>query len=283
MITTSDLVMPAAGNPVAVGTAAATPAFPPLRPKARPADDPEWNRRRVSIWPVAAALAASVACIVAIGTHALGGGFSSPASLLAARPDRTLRQPSPSQAQRNPLPEAELQKLTDKLVAGEQDRQRLETRLARIEAMLGETTGSISRPAERMRLAQAELPGMPVQPMPVQPVPVQTLPAPSSSFAAPPQALLPANAPFGADLGLVRSLSAARAKWARLQSSAGDPIVGLQNLGARLVITEGIGDTTQIRLLIGPFPDRGAAGRYCQSIQSGPAECRPASFQGQPL
>ena len=248
MITRSDIITPEADTvsamrarlkPRLTPPAPLPPALPPLGPAA-----PEWDRKRISFWPVAAGLIASLACLVAAASYTFGGGGLNAPGAAGGRPEWKLKIATAGQPQRHALADAEVQRLAEALTESERQRRLLDARLTRIESYMSEATGSLAKPAEDARRAPAE-----------QPVPAAVL---------------------GADLGLVRSIPAARARWGRVQSAAADP-----GLSARLIISENGGETAQIRLLAGPFADQTSMLKFCRVIQAPPQDCRAAPFQGQ--
>jgi hypothetical protein len=131
-------------------------------------------------------------------------------------------------------------------------------RIARLEAQVAQLQGSSAAPGMAGRT-------------PAIPVPVAAAPA---AMAPPMPAPMPASADgrYGAHLGSYRSVEEAKAGWATLAKANPDLLSPLAYQTAEFDPGDGRG--VFIRLLAGPFDDRGKADALCKSMQSKRAFCR---------
>jgi hypothetical protein len=133
-------------------------------------------------------------------------------------------------------------------------------RIARLEAMVAQLQGGGAGTAMAGRT-----PALP---------PAVAAPA----VMAPPPPLMPAsgNGRYGAHLGSYRSVDEAKAGWATLARAHPDLLSPLGYQTAEFDPGDGRG--VFIRLLAGPFEDRGRAEALCKSMQSKRAFCRVLSL-----
>jgi len=107
------------------------------------------------------------------------------------------------------------------------------------------------------------------------PTPPEQTPSPSAiAPGAPPAA-------YGADLGSAVAVQTLRARWAGIRTAHPELFVGMQ---AVVMLNE----TTrpkhgELRLVVGPLPNQGAAVELCATLATFRLPCQPTSFAGQHL
>lgn len=180
------------------------------------------------------------------------------------------------------------------------DRDRLQARLAVLERGLDDVTGSIGRRQDE-RQSPSQNGGAPgpsfagtiaaaTQPKP----PPGTHPlaqlAPASRVAsahaiargdASPVDSTATRTEFGIDLGGGASIEALRELWAKSRASHGALLASLRPVMA--VRESGQAGALELRLVVGPLADAGAAARLCAEFVAAGATCKPSVFDGQRL
>jgi hypothetical protein len=86
---------------------------------------------------------------------------------------------------------------------------------------------------------------------------------------------------FGIDIGGDATLDGLRALWASLRNSNPAQLEGLRPLVA--VRETGKPGAVELRLLVGPFVNAGAAARLCAALAGNGLPCQPTVFDGQRL
>ena len=209
--------------------------------------------------------------------------------------------------------ESETRRLADTVRMLSVDRDRLLGRLAAVERNLEDMTGSIDRriSSNLARIAPAAPPpaqiaapatgpaSSPLPPnaslMPVGPsfgatVTMMPLPLPPSSFAStsrvaaahaiatgdnPPDDSVGSRTEFGVDIGGGANVDALRALWANAKNKQGASFEGLRPVVA---IRESKPGVVELRLIVGPLSNAGAAARLCASLSAGGLPCQQTVF-----
>lgn len=265
---------------------------------------------KLATWGAAAALAVGAAVLAARTesgaqrvSHLLGGPSRASA---AAKADPVIARLAKTEIEASRLAEA-VRTLTD-------DRDRVLARLAAIErnldvtAAIRENPPAAATPAPATpappRPAAASLPAAILTPNPLMPTP--TLPEPPPANAGtPPAPQRVANLPaaeqpnpeaipnpaadsvatrteFGVDLGGDRTVDALRALWTSLRS--GKHAALFESLRPLVAIREsGKPNGVELRLVVGPLANAGAAARLCGTLAASGLACQPAVFDGQRL
>lgn len=205
-------------------------------------------------------------------------------------PDRLARTPEDLQARRFAETVRELAS----------DREQLVARLDVLERNVGDMTGSISRiatapppgPAPTSWLALPDT--KPTTSVPIQSVAPAEVPLPR---AAAPQANAQPNAQpvaqpqpaaddvpsgkteFGIDLGRSNSVEGLRQIWNTVKAKHGPALEGLRPVVAVREVARAGG--VEVRLVVGPIPNAGAAARLCANLPG--LQCHPTVFEGQRL
>jgi len=149
-------------------------------------------------------------------------------------------------------------------------------------------TGDVARRIERLEAQVAQLERLTGQ-TPSAPSPRATTPPRAAAAAAPPPAAAPApaadakpmvasagNGRFGAHLGSYRTVNEAKQGWDTLAKANPDLLGPLSYQTAEFDPGDGRG--IFIRLLAGPFDDRGKANDLCKSLQGKRVFCRVLSL-----
>lgn len=184
-----------------------------------------------------------------------------------------------------------------------EDRDRIMTRLAMVERNIDDMTGSIARQIEAAKDETARVLTPPRRDEPLVPMTTAaiasmaasgvpppaglSLPLPSSRSTpaagqSPPDAVAAAPPPaFGADIGGASSLKALHALWAEIRAAHAEIFEGLSP-----VVTlrdNARSSRIELRLVVGPFADAGAAAQLCASLAAFRLSCQPTMFDGQHL
>ncbi len=192
-------------------------------------------------------------------------------------------------------PSPETIKLTEDLRQLSAERERLNGRLAKLENMLEDVTGSIKRQTERTeQMARVAPPPAPPAP-PISPpaTVVAAAPPPLMATAAeppsaeasppapvplPPERLASVEPAIGIDLGGASSADALKAHWTLVKASYGPMLGPLQPL---IVTRERKGAPTSYRLVLGPLASTNAAVQVCTRLVAARLTCRPTTFTSQ--
>ncbi|MBV9558367.1 MAG: hypothetical protein JO254_14960 [Pseudolabrys sp.] len=203
-------------------------------------------------------------------------------------------------------PSPETIKLSEDLRQLSAERERLNGRLAKLESMLEDVTGSVKRQAERSeqmaRVTPAPTPApapviappatvaaaapppaatpAPTAPVVAAPAPIAAEPAPAAeTIPLPPERVATAEpASVGIDVGGAASADALKAHWTLVKASYGPMLGPLQPL---IVTRERKGQPTSYRLVLGPLASTNAAVQVCSRLIAARLNCRPTTFTSQ--
>jgi hypothetical protein len=247
--------------------------------------------------------AAAGLLVVAVATHTESGqrrlalAFSGGTAPVAAVEERRITTRDA---------EIENRRLSDQLRNLAEDRDRLLARMTVLERNYEDVTGSIGRlanppkpvlpelspPASSAPQAAAAPPQAEVAPVASVPAPVperaaSPAPARPAPQAAAPQAVAPepiegvsARTEFGVDLGGAPSVAALRNAWERIRRTHGVQLEGLRPV---IGIRDGRTGQVELRLVVGPITNAGAAAKLCATLANAGLSCQPTTFDGQRL
>lgn len=264
---------------------------------------------RASLWGGAATVALAAAILITqtdIGAQRLQMAFSSEqAHKPITQADFVPRSDADALKRQTMRLEAQLRDLAA-------DREKLNARIATLEASLSDMTGSIKRelavaaakPATPAPAVSAPLTAPPARLEPVAPQEAKAEakaepkrePKPESAVAPSdhPQAAPPlgeaiplppmriaaaATGDLGVDLGGARSLEIMQARWAAVKANFGPLLSGLQPLVAH----DQRPNVIPYRLIVGPLPNAAAAAQVCARFAASKVTCRTTKFAGEPL
>jgi hypothetical protein len=252
--------------------------------------------------------AAAGLLVVAVATHTESGqrrlalAFSGGTAPVAAVEER-----------RTTTRDAEIEnrRLSDQLRNLSEDRDRLLARMTVLERNYEDVTGSIGRLANPPKPVLPELSPQPAPPqassaLQAVPVPPQAevaqvasapamvpergaspAPARPAPQAVAPQAVAPepiegisARTEFGVDLGGAPSVAALRNAWERIRRTHGVQLEGLRPV---IGIRDGRTGQVELRLVVGPITNAGAAAKLCAALANAGLSCQPTTFDGQRL
>ena len=196
-----------------------------------------------------------------------------------------------------PGPTPESLKLAEDLRQMSLERERLNGRLAKLETMLEDVTGSVKRQTERAeQMARVTPPPAPATPPPVVTAPAVVAavppptPAPVAPAAEPPQPAAAVPLPperiasvepdtskpsIGIDVGGASSSDALKAHWASVKANYGPMLGPLQPM---IVSRERKGAPTSYRLVLGPLVSPNAAVQVCSRLIAARLTCRPITY-----
>lgn len=124
-------------------------------------------------------------------------------------------------------------------------------------------------------------------PAPVPERAASPAPARPAPQAAAPQAVAPepiegvsARTEFGVDLGGAPSVAALRNAWERIRRTHGVQLEGLRPV---IGIRDGRTGQVELRLVVGPITNAGAAAKLCATLANAGLSCQPTTFDGQRL
>lgn len=248
-------------------TAGAPKAFAALR-----------KLRNLTLWISGAAVAVALAVLAGhsqVGAERLSAMF---------HPSR------PQQAANKFDAEAVTRQLADALRVLASNDEQLRHRVAAVEQDLDDVTGSIRKVAAASEAKQADA-GPTLQATAALTAsgaaPVDIPPPPSTfspSEPAKPQAAVatPAAAPtqYGVDIGSGLSLQALRARWQTLRQEHPALLEGMQPI---VTVREAPRSKIELRLVVGPLSQPGAASQLCQALTMFGLFCQPAVYDGQHL
>jgi hypothetical protein len=263
---------------------------------------------RLTSWATAATAALALAALASITPT----GSERVNVAIAAFTGGDARQPPQVVARKAEL-EIDRRSLNDALRLLAADRDRLMARLASLERNLDDITGSIKDQAARAMPADAGLPIPPIPDFPAmttqeppakrseapawmssQPppssgpgTPASFPPVPSARVAvAPAEAQPPAPSPtpsrseFGVDIGSGSTLEEVRALWNAAKSQYGK-LIG--NLRPIVVRREDRAGSPDLRLVVGPLANAGAAAKLCAKLGAADVMCSTRPYQGERL
>ena len=236
-----------------------------------------------SLWRLASwGSVAGLALAIAVGKAFSENGSRRLTLALGSDPPtkgaRALSQQTPRAAEANAA-------LTDtvRLLAAERDR--LAARVDKLERQFDDLTGSIvgqravqsasssSRSESTAQSAPDAIQGGPARI--IQAPVVAELSVPASSATELPKG------EYGADIGSAMSFEGLRTLWS--STKAGNPDV-FENLYPLVSVQENSRTRApQLRLVVGPFADWEATGRFCAALAASRLACQPTAFDGQRL
>jgi len=249
---------------------------------------------RFGVWAslaTIAVIAALSAAYTEAGVRRVAGLFSTQPPL--PDPTRIARVPAPApappQVASRPFdPEVEARRLNEAVRILAADRDRLLARITVLERNLDDVTGSIPATPPAAQKAPPPLPQIPPQ---VAAPPPQPAPAtqPPGRIATGHNAAIGTGSPmesvatkteFGIDVGGATSTETMRAQWMALKNSQPGLFEGLRPV---IAIREGRPGAVELRLVVGPLANAGAAARICAALSAANQPCQPAVFDGQRL
>lgn len=175
------------------------------------------------------------------------------------------------------------------------DHDRMMKRLAALERNFDDMTGSISQQIEAVKAASTP-PAVPwlntasmapiAAPETSPPAGWGSTPQPSSTTPADAQpqaeaAATPANAAYGAEIGIASSIKALHARWAGIRSAHRQILDGLTPVVA--LRENPRSHKTELRLVVGPLANAAAAAQLCASLMAVQLSCLPTMFDGHNL
>ncbi|MBV9260812.1 MAG: hypothetical protein JO205_05520 [Pseudolabrys sp.] len=238
-----------------------------------------------------------IATVIAIVLMLLSAASESGAERLALAVNTLVGKPPVAVAQipAQLTPSPETIKLGEDLRELTADRERLNARLAKLETMLDDVTGSIKRQAAPAGQSAAPTPAA-TTPPPVAAPATMASPSPVAEGAPEPDSVplprervarLDSNEPdpaatlkteIGIDLGGAATPDALKARWAGLKANLGPFLGPLQPV---MVVREAKPNSPPYRLILAPLPSNNAAVQVCARLATLRAFCRPANFTSQ--
>jgi hypothetical protein len=266
---------------------------------------------RLATWGCAAAAALMLA-VMSATMGSKGVTVASPAAGDLPRPLPQVPSATVQLASRATEADSATRQLSEAISGLAADRDRLVTRIARIERNLEEVTGSI----KQQQQAAASLPASaatPAAPPAVTAAPAASPPAPKSQpEPTPPQAATspPAGAiaaapsapgfarvasvpeapevepaksrivDFAIDIGGATTFEGLRALWSSVRGSTADLF---DDLHPMVAVRESKSRGLDLRLVVGPIASTEAATRMCATLLAARRYCQMTIFEGQPL
>jgi len=162
--------------------------------------------------------------------------------------------------------------------------EQLRGRVAAVEHDLDDVTGSIRQVAAASEAKHAEdgptlsataaLTASAAAPINMPP------PPPSFTQSEPAKPAAPPPTQYGADIGSGLSLEALRARWQTLRTAHAALLEGMQPI---VTVRETLHGKIELRLVVGPLAQPGAASQLCQALTMFGMFCQPAVYDGQHL
>jgi len=271
---------------------------------------------RLATWGCAAAAALMLA-VMSATMGSKGGTVAAPAPGDLPRPMPQVPSATVQLAPRTTEPESATRQLSEAISGLAADRDRLVTRIAKIERNLEEVTGSIKQqqqaaasppaPAANpaslpaVTAAPAATPPAASPPAPksqpeVAPTPAATSP-PAGAIAAAPSApafarvasvpeapeVEPAKSrivDFAIDIGGATTFEGLRALWSSVRGATADLF---DDLHPMVAVRESKSRGLDLRLVVGPIASTEAATRMCATLLAARRYCQMTIFEGQPL
>jgi hypothetical protein len=247
--------------------------------------------RRLAAWGATAAMA----LLLAVLTSGSEVGSQRIATVLYGGRTQVATPAFDAQAETRRLADA----VRDLAVDGDQ----IKARLTTVEHDMDDVTGSISKQietanAERraasedgpttsataaasVALAPVSLAPVSLEPVAARPAVAASPPAPSQSSAdaAPPAAS--ASTVYGVDIGSGLTIQALRARWATIRTAHPQLFAGLEPIVRVKEIP--YGNRVELRLIVGPIAQAGAATQLCTALTMFGLFCQPTIYDGQHL
>lgn len=243
-----------------------------------------WLRkvRNFSVWITSAAVAVALAVLAGrsqVGAERLYAMFHT------SRPQQTAGKFDA---------EAVTRQLADALRVLASNDEQLRNRVTAVEQDLDDVTGSIRKVAAASEAKQADtgptltataaLTASGAAPVDLPPPPAAYPPSEPAKPAA--QVTAPVAAPalpptqYGVDIGSGLSLQALRARWQTLRQEHPALLEGMQPI---VTVREAPRSKIELRLVVGPLSQPGAASQLCQALTMFGLFCQPAVYDGQHL
>lgn len=257
-------------------------------------DNVDWSRlSRLVLWGTSAAVAmalAAIACQTEIGSQRLAATFAGPGNSGAAA-----RSALPTAAQLVPQffdAEGEARRLSEAVRLLTADRDRLLTRITTLERNLDDMTGSIAR--ETAAAPGGTAARAAASPLPPESAMTAAPPSPATAAAAgraanlpaivggdiPPAGLESTRTEFGADIGSAPTMDGLRTLWSVVRSNFPQYVESLRPVVA---VRETRAGAVELRLVVGPLANTGAAARLCANLVTAGLNCQATVFEGQRL
>jgi hypothetical protein len=166
-----------------------------------------------------------------------------------------------------------------------EDRDRLLARMTALERNYEDVTGSTGRLANTTRAPAdpmtSSAPSPASEPIPAVAAAQATVLAPPPIVAAP-EASEPVvtRTEFGVDIGGGPTLASLRAAWERIRRNHASLLDGLRPV---IAVRDGRSGQIELRLIVGPIGNAGAAAKLCASLAAAGLSCQPTMFDGQRL
>lgn len=186
---------------------------------------------------------------------------------------------------RHAAPPFDAQAETRRLAAAVHDlaaeNNRLKSQVAVVEQNMDDITGSVTRQIQAVKAATTN-------PWPADANPLPSTPAAIASIASPaaPAAVFGASLPsaaagpeYGVEIGSALSIEVLRAHWLGIRSAHRQLFEGL--IPTVELHQAAISKRIELRLVVGPLADAGAAARLCASLVPYRLLCQPTTFDRQ--
>ncbi len=245
--------------------------------------------RRLLTWGVCATAALALAVLTSrsdVGAARIADalyGSPSPASAQIAAPSFDVQ--------------AETKRLADAIRGLAADAQQTKSRIATVEQNMDDVTGSLSKQIEAAAAAQHNDSGPTVAatasisatmtPLPAPPPNIMASPPMMASPPATVQARLGAGVPlppevaYGVDVGSGSTIAELRTRWVAIRNAHPQLFVGLEPIVS--VKEAPRGTRLELRLVVGPLAEAGAAAQLCAALSPFGMFCQPTMFDGQRL
>jgi hypothetical protein len=241
---------------------------------------------RLGGWGAAAVAALLLAVVAAHSTTGQQRFAGAIASMSGKGSAQTSEAAMKAQLARLADNETQTRRLAEMVRALGNDRERLLARLTELERNLDDVTGSIkvqavlpsaNPPADQLTAAPANPTEQPAPPAATQAQPPDRV---AAVPARDPPEMETARPPIGVDIGGAPNFDGLRTLWRSAKSSQVDLLDGLRPL---VSVRENAKRGADLRLIVGPLPDSGAAARICAELAGAIRYCRLADFEGRPL
>lgn len=240
---------------------------------------------RMTLWGATAASALLLAVLATrseVGSQRVAAVF--PSLRGGARVQLTARPPDA---------QAETRRLAAAVHDLSMENGQLRSRLADVEHHMDDITGSVTRQIEAVK-AQTPSPWpADAQPTPVTPATIASIVPPAVSPPGGIGALLPSRTPmrqpaadvaastaapdeYGVDVGSALSIEVLRARWLGIHSAHPQLFAGLTPTVMLREIPRS--QRIELRLVVGPLADSGAAARLCAALAPYRLYCQPTAF-----
>jgi hypothetical protein len=163
--------------------------------------------------------------------------------------------------------------------------ERLKARIAAVEHDLDDVTGSIrdvAAASEARRALDGPTVGATAAATASAAAPIETPPAPAGfQLSQPALPAAPAATQYGVDIGSGLTIQALRARWQALRNAHPALLEGLQPIVRVAELPHS--SRIELRLVVGPLPQPGAATQLCSALTMFGMFCQPSIYDGQHL